>query len=139
MKDLLEKFRKFTDLRSAISEMKNLKKYSSTSWPAPAQVQEKEAQREQIKEAVSSSPLQHIGVKHTTNGIMTHMVGMKGADWHYEINMDMHQASQKKPSISVIHVDSRGNKKSQHPKIHTDLNSAVRGLLTHSNYGKWEM
>jgi len=139
--DLLKKLRSLNDLRSAISEVKNLSKDAKVlpmpgAAPAPAQNDRKQAG---MALENSKTGLKHLGVKHTASGTMTHMVGLPGASNHYEINMNMHNAAQKKPAFTISHVDSStGDMKSQHPMAHDSIQSAVSALVHHAHTGEWK-
>lgn len=149
-KGLLKKLHTLNDLRSAITEVKTLEKDAKVvpmqkpAAPAAAAQPAKppgEPERAQAGQVLDNSRtgLKHLGVKHTASGTMTHMVGLPGSNSHYEINMNMHNASQKKPAFSIHHVDSgSGDVKSQHPMIHDSIQSAVKSLVHHAHTGEWK-
>lgn len=146
IKGLMKKLHTLNDLRSAISEVKSLQKDAKVipmQKPAPAAQAPKtpgEPERSQAAQALNTQKgLKHLGVKHTASGQMTHMVGLPGANSHYEINMNMHNAAQKKPAFTVHHMDSgTGDMKSQHPMAHDSIASAVKSLVHHAHTGSWE-
>jgi len=145
-KALLKKLTSLNDLRAAISEVKNLEKDAKImpmpqKPAAPAQPKAPgEPEKSQVQQGLAGAKpgLRHLGVKHTTSGTMTHMVGLPGSHSHYEINMDMHNAAQKKPSFTIHHIDSAtGDIKSQHPMVHDSIQSAVKSLVHHAHRGEW--
>lgn len=143
-KELLKKIHSLRDLRAAINEVKTLQKDAKViplkpQAPAPAQPM-KEQHRGEAKQELggSKSFLKHLGLKDTGDGkTMTHMIGMPGANWGYEVKMDMHNSAQGKPSFTVHHVDSQGNTQTQSPKLHSTIGSAIKDLVGHSHSGKW--
>jgi hypothetical protein len=141
-KALLKKLHSLNDLRSAISEVKNLSKDAKVlPMPGAAPAAPAQNDRAQAGQALENSRtgLKHLGVKHTASGTMTHMVGLPGAHQHYEINMNMHNAAQKKPAFTISHVDSgSGDMKSQHPMAHDSISSAVSALVHHAHTGEWK-
>jgi len=124
IKSLLDKIKSLKDLRHAINEVKSLDK-----------AQEPEPQEPQPKAAKAN--LKHLGVKHSNSGIMTHVIGIPGADWHYEISINMHNANQEKPAYSIQMV-SNDEMKSQHPNVHDSINSAIKAIMHHFYNNKWD-
>lgn len=147
---LLKKIQSLNDLRSAISEVKSLEKDAKVipmtqAQPAAAPAQQQKTpgapERGQATQELSNTKtgLKHLGVKHTASGTMTHMIGLPGSNKHYEINMNMHNAAQKKPAFTIHHMDSgTGDMQSQHPMAHDSIQSAVKSLVHHAHTGEWK-
>jgi len=143
LKELMKKISSLKDLRAAINEVKSLTKDAKVI-PMPIQQKQTPIQspREQQRTAAQSAlepkgQLKHLGLKETHSGQMTHMIGIPGSNWHYEVTMDMHQSAHGNPAFTVKHVDSGGHTKSQSNKVHSDIGSAVRDLVNHSHSGEW--
>ena len=144
IKELFKKIGTLNDLRSAITEVKNLEKDAKVipfNPTAPQSNKPGDPERSQAQQALNNTKggLRHLGVKHTASGVMTHMVGLPGSHSHYEINMNMHNAAQKQPAFTVHHMDSSsGDMKSQHPMAHDSIQSAVKSLVHHAHTGEWK-
>lgn len=134
-KKLLGKLYSLRDLRHAINEVKTLQKDAEqTPITQPQQAQPVQALKDSLNQ--HKNQLKHMRVNTDTPGKMVHEIGHPGANWHYEIGMDMHQVAQKQPAFTVRMVNQSG-KSSQHPNMHNDISSAVKAMVHHSMHGKW--
>jgi len=85
-----------------------------------------------------SMKLQHLGMKSTSSGMKTHMIGVRGANQpHYEMHVDIASMKYKQPHVTLTHVSPEGSVIDKSPSLHLDVKDATKAMIQHNQTGNW--
>ena len=152
LEEFMEKLRTLKDLRGAIDFMqKNSLEKRDTTQPPSMLPKIKEAGQKAVKETGETpigSPfknIKHLGIMTGSKGlkqnVVTHRIGTPGESMPHEYAVDFNLEHEAKglPAYTVHQVDKKHGQAISHaPTPHKDIKSAVRSVMNHAHYGKWE-